>query len=116
MSERLWCPNCETDKYHFDHRDERACRECEHELVDPPTTAKAIWKIKQVAALSVLLGIFILPIGWVILNLGEKPLYATKTVTITQTQPYGILPAIAPVVFIWLFLYICYLYMGYMPR
>jgi cytochrome b561 len=118
MSERLWCPRCETDKYHFDHSDERVCRECEHELVNPPTKIRLYWKAQQVGALSLLLGIFLMPIGWVLLNIGEKPLYATKTVTVTQTQTqtYGLIPGLMPWVFLWILLFVIYLYMGVMPR
>jgi len=107
MADRLWCSECSRERYHYDYSDEPAtCRNCDNKLVDPPTSVIAIWRLKQGVALSILAAIFIGPIAWVAINIGDKPLYATRTVEVTMTEPYGLIPGIAPFLFLWLIMYI----------
>jgi len=108
MTDRLWCPKCEREGYHFDHSDEPpTCSsfDCNGELVEPPARVKAIWKLKQAIALLLFAGIFIGPIVWVGINIGKKPLWATKTVEITTTQPYGIIPDVLPFILLWMIIW-----------
>lgn len=107
MVDRLWCPECHTDRHQSDHSDyPPTCRNCDTGLTSPPVRVKAIWRMKQGAAISILTAIFFGPIVWVVINFGERPLYATKTVEVTTTQPYGLIPGVAPFLVLWILLYI----------
>lgn len=107
MSDRLWCPECSTDGYHFKHSDDPpTCYECDGRLIEPPTRVKAIWVVKKAIAYALVaaffIAVFVWPLVWAVMNIGEKPLFATRTVEKTVTMPYGIIPTLGPVVFIWL--------------
>lgn len=116
MTEELWCPECRTTRWHFDHNDECTCSDCDTELADLPRRVQVKQWLGKAAAVAIVLSVTVGPVAWAILNIGQKPLYATRTTTVTMTEPYGIIPTIAPFVFLWILVFVIIQYMAYGPR
>jgi hypothetical protein len=69
-------------------------------------SAQVFDRVKQAAALVVLLGFLFLPL-WlgVAAYLSGEPLWATRTVEVTR--PYGVIPETAPLVLAWALILLC---------
>lgn len=113
-----WCPTCEARKYSY-QLDGDVCTDCDSRVRDDwplwPTVKHLLASlIAGVIALTLLFGP---PVYAIYRLVSGGPLYATRTVTTTHTQPYGVLPEVGPVLVIWfLILLIGYGLAGGFPR
>ncbi len=101
---RLWCPTCKETHYRPTHTDDPdSCNGCETRLDETiPLRVRTHERIGQAVALIILAAVALGPPAYAVVRaLSGGPLVATRTVTTTHTQPYGILPEVVPMLFVW---------------
>jgi hypothetical protein len=104
MEEQLWCPNCKKTHWKPVHTDDPdSCNDCETTLEDSfPLWFRVKTRIGQVVA-AVILGAIVLGPPAVVVRkvFSDAPLYATRTVEISQTRPHGVIPEAAMLLVPW---------------
>lgn len=102
MTKRKWCPECRTGRHPYQLDDDGTrCGECGSEVVEKwPLYARVGQRAAQAIGLMILAMILLGPPVWAVMKLlSDAPLYATRTVTVTE--PYGVLVSVPPVLLVW---------------
>lgn len=117
--DRPWCPDCGTSRWSYETSDDGRCEECETAVVDEwPLSARIKKRLVQVVAAVVAVGVFLGPPIWAVWRAVtyEGPLYATRTVTTTEVQHYGLLFDVGGALLPWSLVVLFVLMLPYAPR
>lgn len=117
--DRPWCPDCETSRWSYQTSDDGRCEECETAVVDEwPLWARVRKRLGQVTILVIGGSVLFGPPLWALYRAAtyEGPLYATRTVTMTRVQHYGLLFDIGGALLPWVAVILLILMIPYAPR